>query len=412
MVVMDENREFGDTRSGKANERTTTNDLSDLEQEVLRDRNHPSVIMWSLCNEEFAVQATPAGGRLAKALGAVVRKLDPTRPITAALNGGHGHSMSEALDLEGFNYNPSEYTGYHSAHSNALMFGSETASTTTTRGEYAVDKVHGYVPAYDTQGANTAEDAWQPIAERPYMAGAFVWTGFDYKGEPTPYGWPCVNSHFGIIDMCGFWKDVAHYYKAWWGDQPAVHVFPHWNWPGQEGKPIKVWAFGNGDSVELFLNGASLGRKPMPKYRHIEWDVPYAPGSLVAKCYSGDKLIATDKVETVGVPAALRVTTSSSDLKPDREDCAMLSVSVVDAQGRVVPSASNMVTFTTTGPAAVVGVGNGDPSCHEPDRATRRSTYHGLCLGVLQTQDRAGRVTVTVSSPGLRPATVAIGVAR
>ncbi|HLK15165.1 MAG TPA: glycoside hydrolase family 2 TIM barrel-domain containing protein, partial [Fimbriimonadaceae bacterium] len=217
MLVMDENREMGDTFSGKASPSTKAVELGDLRQEVLRDRNHPSVIMWSIGNEEWAVQTDPAGTRIGDAMVGLVHAMDPTRPVTAALNGGHGSYLSKTLDLEGFNYSPGEYERYHAGHLTHPMFASETASTTTTRGIYTTDKTRGYVPAYDSDGTDTAQAAWEPIAREPYNAGGFVWTGFDYKGEPTPYGWPCVNSHFGILDMAGFPKDLFYYYKAWWG---------------------------------------------------------------------------------------------------------------------------------------------------------------------------------------------------
>jgi len=410
MLVMDENREFGDTWSGKANPHTTTNDLSDLRQEVLRDRNHPSVIMWSIANEEFAVQTDPAGARIAKALSDAVKALDPTRPVTAALNGGHGSYMSQVLDLEGFNYGPGEYPSYHKSHPDHPMFGSETASTVTDRGEYADDPARGYVKGYDVEGSNTAEDAWEPIAEEPYNGGGFVWTGFDYKGEPSPYGWPCVNSHFGILDLCGFPKDNYYYYKAWWGDKPLVHIEPHWNWAGSEGKPIDVWVFGNGDAVNLTLNGKSLGVKHMPRYRHLEWQVPYTPGTLIATSYSNGKVVAMDKVVTTGQPVALKVTSLWNKLQGDNEDSAMLEVSVVDANGRVVPNASNLIQFSVTGPAWIAGVGNGDPSCHEPDRASLRHAFHGLALGIVQAKAGAGQALVTISSAGLKPVTYSITV--
>ena len=412
MLVMDENREFGDTWSGKANEHTTTKDLSDLRQEILRDRNHPSVIMWSLCNEEFAVQTTPAGGRLATVLGKVVRELDPTRPFTAALNGGHGHTMSAALDLEGFNYGPWEYPAYHKAHPNQPIFSSEPASTVTTRGEYADDKARGMVQAYDVDGSNTAEDAWEPIAEEPYNAGAFVWTGFDYKGEPSPYSWPNISSNFGILDTCGFYKDNAYYYKAWWGSTPTVHIEPHWNWAGMEGKPIKVWVFGNGDQVEMFVNGHSIGSKPMPKYRHLEWTIPYSPGTLEAKSLINGRIVARDVVSTTGPAYGLQVTTTNAHIRANSEDCAMLEVSIVDKFGSVIPDATNLIHFASTGAAQILGVGNGDPTSHEPDRATQRHAFHGLCLGIAQAGDKPGQATVTVSSPGLKSATIRLGVGK
>jgi beta-galactosidase len=411
MLVMDENREFGDTYSGKATKSTTTNNLGDITQEVLRDRNHPSIVMWSIANEEFGVQTTPAGARIGSVLVKTVHGLDPTRPVTAALNGGHNSYLSKVLDLEGFNYGPQEYSRYHKIQPDHPAFASETASTVTDRGIYAWDRPAGHLPAYDTQGG-TAESSWKPVAEDPYIAGAFVWTGFDYKGEPSPLGWPDVNSHFGIMDMCGFPKDNWFYYKAWWGGAPLVHVFPHWDWPGKEGQDIDVWAFANGDEVELFLNGKSLGRKTNPAYEHVSWKVPYVPGRLEARTYRNGRVIATDAVETTGTPVALKVTTSRTKLVGDNEDTTMLEVSILDSKGRVVPVASNEIHFSVTGPAWVAGVGNGDPACHEPDRSDTRHAFNGWAMGLIQAKNRAGKVVVTISSPGLRSATVVISIGR
>jgi beta-galactosidase len=407
MLVMDENREFGDTWTGKASPNTTTKDLSDLRQEILRDRNHPSIVIWSLCNEEWSVLSNPAGDRIGRAYYNAVAALDHTRPISAALNGGHGSYLSKVLDLEGFNYSPNEYEKYHEAHPGHPMFGSETASTVTDRGEYADDKVRGYVKAYDgsSMGYNQgAEGAWEPIAREPYNAGGFVWTGFDYKGEPSPYGWPCINSHFGIMDMCGFPKDNYYYYQAWWGDKPLIHIEPHWNWAGKEGQNVNVWCFTNGDEAELFLNGQSLGRKPAPAYEHVEWDVPYGPGTLVAKAYKNGREIASDTVATTGSPYALVLKCDTADLVGDAEGCAMLEVDVVDSAGHLVPDATDLVSFKVSGPAWIAGVGNGDPSCHEPDRASQRHAWHGKCLGIVQSTGGPGAVRVTVSAAGLQPA--------
>src|SRR6185369_6694594 len=198
------------------------------------------------------------------------------------------------------------YVKYHLAHPEKPLFGSETASTVSTRGIYETDKVKGYVSAYDVnhpEWAQLAEDAWKPLDENPFMAGGFVWTGFDYRGEPTPYGWPCVNSHFGNLDMCGFPKDNFYYYQSVWGDKPMVHIFPHWNWKGKNGKEIEVWAYSNGEQVELLLNGKSLGSKPVPRDGHAMWKVKYAPGALTAKALKAGKIVAEDKVETTGSPA-------------------------------------------------------------------------------------------------------------
>ncbi len=412
MIVMDENRQFGDTYAGKASMDTPASDLSDLKEEILRDRNHPSIIMWSLCNEE-GIQYSAAGKRIGEAMKKVVNELDGSRPVTAAMNGGHGQGLSTVMDLEGVNYNPGVYDMHHRDHPNQPVYGSETASAVSTRGIYANDPVKGYVSAYDVNAppwAQTTENAWEPIATRPFVAGGFVWTGFDYKGEPTPYEWPCVNSHFGVIDIAGFPKDNYFYYQAWWGDKPAVHILPHWNWTGQEGKPISVWAYGNGDHVELLLNGQSLGTKEMPPYRHVEWSVPYAPGALEARSYRDGKLIATDKVETAGAPAALKLTTDRTELTADGEDVTMISVEVLDAQGRTVPLADNLVMFDVAGPGHVAGVGNGDASSHEPDKANQRHAFNGKCLVVIGTSKKRGHILVTAHSPGLMNASLNLDV--
>ena len=298
MVVMDETRHLGDTYSPKTSRGTGYADLSDLKTLLLRDRNHPSIIMWSLCNEE-GLQGSAEGARIFSAMKDVVHLYDSTRPVTCAMNGGWGYGISNVEDLQGCNYDPNGYDRFHRAHPQQPMYGSETASTVSTRGIYANDPVRGYVSAYDANypgWAQTAEDAWRPIAERDFVAGGFVWTGFDYKGEPTPYAWPCINSHFGIMDECGFPKNNWWYYKAWWGDQPIVHLLPHWNWPGKEGQNISVWCYSNCERVDLILNGKSLGEKPMPKYGHLEWQVPYAPGTLEAKAYTGSSVAAQDRV--------------------------------------------------------------------------------------------------------------------
>ncbi|HWA82008.1 MAG TPA: glycoside hydrolase family 2 TIM barrel-domain containing protein, partial [Fimbriimonadaceae bacterium] len=409
MVVMDETRHLGDTVSPKTASGTGTSDLSELRSMILRDRNHPSVIMWSLFNEE-GLQGTEEGAKIFTAMRDAVRKLDPTRPCTGAMNGGWGHGITLVEDLQGFNYGIPGYDRMHVAFPNLPMYGSETASTVGTRGIYANDAKAGYVSVYDVNkpgwGA-TAEESWSAIASRPWMAGEFVWTGFDYKGEPTPYGWPCINSHFGIMDICGFPKDNFFYYQAVWGDKPIVHILPHWNWAGKEGKPIDVWVYTNGTSVELSLNGKSLGKKTVPAYGHTAWSVPYQPGWLVAVAYRDGKAIAREQIATAGVPAAIRLKTSTPKIDADREEVSPVEVEIVDAKGRVVPTASNLVSFKVSG-ASVVGVGNGDPSSHEPDEATKRHAFNGYCMALVGAATRPGRIVVTATSPGLRSATLVL----
>lgn len=414
MLVMDENRHLGDTWDAKTPSGTGYSDLSDLTSMILRDRNHPSIIMWSLCNEEFALQGTPEGARIFAAMKKRVLQYDKTRPTTCAMNGGWGHGITLVEDLQGINYSPAEYDPFHKQFPKMPLFGSETSSKVGDRGIYANDPEKGYVTGYDdytVPWGETAEGAWQPIATRGFVAGGFVWTGFDYRGETTPDGWPDINSHFGIVDMCGFPKDNYYWYQAWWGDSPVVHVFPHWNWPGKEGQPIDVWVYSNAASVELILNGKSLGTKPMPPLGHLEWQVPYDPGTLTAVGLdSTGKRIGSDTEETTGPPASLRTTISRTTLAADGEDCAVLDVAVVDSKGHVVPTASNLVHFLATGPAHVDGVGNGDPACHEPDKASQRSAFNGLCMAVIQANETAGPATVTVTSPGLKSATIPLRV--
>ncbi|HEY1847701.1 MAG TPA: DUF4982 domain-containing protein, partial [Opitutaceae bacterium] len=201
-----------------------------------------------------------------------------------------------------------------------------------------------------------------------WMSGGFVWTGFDYRGEPTPYDWPCINSHFGILDTCGFPKDNFYYYQAWWRSEPVLHILPHWNWPGREGQPIDVRAESNCEEVELFLNGKSLGRQAMKRDSELKWKVPYEPGILSAKGFNGGKVVAEQKVETTGEPASVALDPTYVKLPADGRSVAVVTVSLKDAQGRVVPTAGRKVTFTISGPGRIIGVGNGDPSCHEPDK--------------------------------------------
>ncbi|HWD39373.1 MAG TPA: beta-galactosidase GalA [Fimbriimonas sp.] len=410
MLVMDENRHLGDTELAKTPSGTGYSDLSELKTMVVRDRNHPSVIMWSMCNEE-GLSGSPEGGKIFAAMKKATLALDKSRPITCAMNFGWGHGITLVEDLQGINYSPSAYDDFHKKFPKMPMYGSETMSTVSTRGIYENDATRGYVSAYDVNKpgwGQTAEEGWKPLAEKPFMEGGFVWTGFDYKGEPTPYGWPCINSHFGILDICGFPKDNFYYYQAWWGNKPAVHLLPHWNWHGKEGQPIDVWCYSNSDSVELLLNGISLGSKPMPRYGHLQWSVPYAPGELVAKAFNEGKLVAVDRVKTAGAPAALRIKTDRKKLLADGEDVTVVEIEVVDANGVVVPTADNLVNFRVLGPGSVVGVGNGDPSSHEPDKATQRHAFNGLCMALVGATSRSGKLVVTAAADGLQPATLSL----
>ena len=361
MLVMDESRLLG---SDAAN-------LDRLERLVRRDRNHPSVVVWSIGNEE-GVQTTPAGGRIAETMQNLIHQLDPTRSCTMAANVGNDFGgLNRIIDVRGWNYHIGrDMDAYHAAHPAQPNVGTEQASTVCTRGIYANDKVRGYVSAYDDNAppwAHTAETWWKFFAARPWLSGGFAWTGFDYRGEPTPYGWPCINSHFGILDTCGFPKDNFYYYQAWWTDRIVLHLLPHWTWPGKEGQEIDVRCLSNCEEVELLLDGQSLGRQSMPKNSQLRWKVKYVPGTLSARGFKGGKVVAEDKVETTSAPAALKLIPNRQAIDADGEDISVITVAVTDAQGRVVPVAGNLVNFDLAGAGKILGVGNGDPSCHEPD---------------------------------------------
>ena len=402
MLVLDETRMMSSNPEG----------MSELERLIKRDRNHPSVVLWSLGNEE-AEQGTARGARIVKTMRTLQRKLDPSRLSTAAMSGGWGGvGISNVLDVMGCNYNNSQIDKFHQDYPKQPMIGTETASTVATRGIFANDTARGYVSAYDTEKprwGNTAEEWWTFYDQREWLAGGFAWTGFDYRGETTPYTWPCISSHFGILDTCGFPKDTAWYYKAWWGAEPLLHILPHWNWEGREGQEIEVWAYCNQESVELFLNGASLGSQPVQKNGHLVWKVKYAPGVIEARASKGGIVVLTDKRETAGPAVKVLATADRKRITCDGQDLVVVNVAIVDARDRLVPNASNKVTFAVVGPGSVIGVGNGDPSCHEPDHATQRSAFNGNCMAIVQgKRTQAGTIAVTVTSPGLQPVTVTV----
>lgn len=401
MLVMDENRHLSCAPWG----------LADLESMIRRDRNHPSIIMWSMANEEL-IQGSEVGTRIARRVIQRTKELDPTRPTITAICANWGGDFALAHDLMGANYRLAEYDQYHADYPQHPMVGSETSAALGTRGEYVTDAAKGYMSAYDLNppgfGA-TAEAAWQAIAERPWIAGTFVWTGFDYRGEPQPYEWPCISSHFGLMDTCGFPKDNFYYYAARWRQDTVLHVLPHWNWPDRVGETIPVWVHSNCDEVELLLNGESLGRQTLPRNGHLEWQVTYAPGTLVAKGFVGGEEVGTATVETTGPPHHLRLIPDRETLAADGEDVCLLAALVCDEHGRVVPVADSRLTFAVSDNARLLGVGNGDPSDHDPDQANCRRAFHGLCQALVQTRrEAAGAITVTATAPGLLPATLAL----
>jgi beta-galactosidase len=398
MLVLDETRELNSSKEY----------LGQFERMILRDRSHPSVFMWSLGNEEGYIQTTTTGKRIAKTMLAKQKELDPTRTSTYAADVGNVYNgVNEVIPVRGFNYRVFGVDPYHKAHPDQPIIGTEMGSTVTTRGIYEKDTVNGYVPDEDITApwwANTAEQWWSVAATRSWWIGGFVWTGFDYRGEPTPFSWPDINSNFGIMDMCGFPKNIYYYYQSWWTDKDVLHIAPHWNWKGKEGKPIDVWIYSNADSVELFLNGKSLGKKIMQRNGHLQWSVPYEPGTLKAIGWKKGRVISQE-VETTGTPAEVVVTPYKTTLLADGKDATVINISVVDKEGTQVPDADNLIQFSIEGDAHIIGVGNGNPSSHEPDKCEdgkwQRKLFNGKCQVIVLSGKTPGNIKFTASSKGL-----------
>ena len=398
MLVMDEHRLLN----------SSPEYISQLERLILRDRNHPSVFMWSIGNEEGWIHTNSNGRRIAQTLLAKQRELDPTRTSTYAADVANVFTgVNEVIPVRGFNYRQFAVADYHRDHPTQPIVGTEMGSTVTTRGIYEKDSIRAYLPDQDITApwwASTAETWWTLAAVNPYWMGGFIWTGFDYRGEPTPYEWPNINSHFGVMDMCGFPKNIYYYYQSWWTDKDVLHISPHWNWRDKRGQPIDLWVNSNADNVELFLNGKSLGKKDMPRNSHLQWKVNYEPGTLEAVAYKNGKKLSS-KVETTGTPVEVVVTPYKTTMLADGKDATVVNISVVDREGREVPDADNMIKFHVNGDAKIIGVGNGDPSSHEPDKcvdgAWQRSLFNGKCQAIIQTGKKSGIVKFEATAAGL-----------
>ena len=371
--------------------------MAQLETMIKRYRNSPAIVIWSMGNEEWTMMPQQHAVPVIDEMIARSHELDPTRLCTAAVNASFEKPFAEQLDVMGFNYNLNVIDKWHKDHPKTPSVGSETASTVSTRGIYETDKLRNWVSAYDvnhTSWSELAEQWWTFYAVREWLAGGFAWTGFDYRGEPTPYGWPSINSQFGIVDMCGFPKDNFYYYKAWWGSEPVLHLFPHWNWDERLGEVVKVWVHSNLDEVELFLNGKSQGSKKVESLKHLEWDVKYEPGTIEARGSKGGKVVLTDKRETTGESASIKLTADRTEINADGEDIAVVRVEVLDGEGRHVPTASNMISFKVSGEGALIGVGNGDPNCQESDKEPKRSLFNGLAQVIVQATKNPGTITL------------------
>lgn len=398
ILVMDENRLFN----------VSPDYMAQLTWLVRRDRNRPSVILWSVFNEE-PMQGSPQGYEMVRRMADAVKELDDQRPVTAAMNNGMltASNVSHAVDVVGFNYQPHLYDRFHAEHPDKPLTSSEDTSSFMTRGEYVDDKPRHIMGSYDTNPADwgkTHREAWKAVATRPFVAGTFVWTGFDYHGEPTPYEWPTQSSFFGIMDLCGFPKMAFYLHRAQWvDDRPLLDLVPHWNWAGREGQPVKVMALTNVERVRLILNGKLLAEQAVDRLEMPSWEVPYEPGRLEAIGYRDGREVIRAAVETTGAPAALRLTPDRAAMAANGEDAQPFTVDAVDAKGRHVPTANLPVDFTISG-GTIIGLGNGDPNSHEPEKGNRRSLFNGLAQVIVQANAKAGQLVLSAASPGLKSA--------
>ncbi|HJV71153.1 beta-galactosidase GalA [Ideonella sp.] len=408
LLVMDENRNFN----------PSPDYLQQLTWLVRRDRNHPSVILWSIFNEE-PLQSTEAGYEMARRMVAAIRKLDATRPVTGAMHGGlmAGLNASDALDVVGVNYQIGTYDAYHRAYPKRPMTSTEDTSAFMTRGAFVSDRAAQVLASYDEEPSswgNTHRDAWRAIAQRPFIAGSFIWTGIDYRGEPTPFEWPSASSFFGAMDLAAFPKTAFWIHQAQWTklkDRPVVKLVPHWNWPGREGQPVHVMVASNAPRVRLLLNGAIVGEQDVDPFEMAHFQVPYAPGRIEAVALQAGKELARDTVETSGAPARLLLMPDRTALAGDGLDAVPVTVSAVDAQGRPVPTSNLRVSFEAQGEGAIIGVGNGDPNSHEADKASERSLFNGLAQVIVQSR-RNGRgvLKLRASAQGVQGAETVIAL--
>ena len=404
MLVIDENRLSG----------INTEHLRLLERMVKRGRNHPCIILWSDGNEEWGMENAAAGRRVAAAMREYTRLFDPTRHSTLANAGGA--EMIKGLDVVGFNYIMQNKVDIRKKdHPDWKIVGTEETTGCGTRGVYfAQPKSSGRMPSMnlspDKDGTeNRIERGWQFYADRPWASGLFYWTGFDYRGEPNPLSYPATDSEFGILDYCGFWKDEAWYLKAWWTDEPTLHIFPHWNLQGHEGEEVELWAYSNCDEVELTVNGKKLGRQTMPRNGHLKWKATYQPGKVVAVGYKNGKRILTETIQTTKPASRIVLKSDRTVISADGRDVAVVTVEIQDAKGRIVPDACPMLSFRLDGDARIIGAGNGDPAYLGADRPADKDchefqipAFNGLAQLLVQSSKNASALTVSCMSADLQ----------
>ncbi|PSN63683.1 glycoside hydrolase family 2 protein [Corynespora cassiicola Philippines] len=439
MLVMDE---IFDTW----NRAKTTNDFHlifpdwhepDLRAFVRRDRNHPSIISWSIGNELWE-QSDAEGGQTGGALQTIAHEEDPTRQVTVGKNNaGPGTPLTDVIDIIGLNYQGegkgnswfSTFPGFHSRYPNKMIWSTESASTVSSRGVYIFpvtsnksavvggpdaggDPVNRHVSAYELYSPSWAaspDKVFEQQDRHPYVAGEFVWTGWDYIGEPTPYD-ESRSSYFGIIDLAGFKKDRFYLYQSRWRSElPVAHILPHWTWPDRVNLTTPVHVFTSGDEAELFVNGKSAGRKTKGEFDYrLRWDnVTYQPGEVRVVAYKNGEEWATDSKRTVGDAAKLNITADRTSIAGDGADLSFVSIAVVDEKGDVVPEANNKVTFEVEGPGEIVSTDNGDPTDTNPFPSKSRNAFSGLALAIVRATG-PGEIVVKATADGLVGADVAV----
>jgi beta-galactosidase len=407
----------------------------DLEDMVRRDRNHPSVFIWSIGNEvmEQWNKEDSSGSIIAKRLTSIVKNLDPTRPVTAACNDidpSNPVIRSGALDLIGYNYSHDKFVEFPETYPGKKLIASETNSALATRGAYDMpsDSIRRWPPRWDlplldgnpdytcssydncsTPWGTTHEETWKIVKKYDFISGMYIWTGFDYLGEPTPYGWPARSSYFGIIDLAGFPKDAYYFYRGEWTDKPVLHIFPHWNW--RLGDIIDVWAYTNYDEVELFLNDKSLGKKQKTEDDYkLVWRITYSPGTIKAVATKEGRGPLIREIKTAGNPAKIVLEPDRKQINADGKDLSFVTVKVVDEEGTLVPHADNLINFEIVGEGFIAGVDNGCETSHEPFKANYRKAFNGMCLVVVQAKEPPGKISLVATSERLKPASVNIVV--
>lgn len=396
-----------------------------LQRMIIRDRNHPSIILWSVGNEEWGTEWKETGTRIAATMRQYCHRTDPTRLMTAASSSGP--AILIPLDVAGYNYilqNPVEK--HRHDYPDRKAFGSEETTGCGARGVYYDDLEAGYMKALNRQPngpdslLNAIERGWKFYAERPYLAGVFYWTGFDYRGEPNPMKFPATGSQFGVLDYCGLPKDEAYYLKAWWTDEPVLHLLPHWNLQGHEGETVDIWAYSNCDEVQLYVNGKDMGRKPMPVNGHLSWTATYQPGTLKAVGYKHGKKVMTTVVPTTGPVSRIALTADRDTIKADNRDVSVVRVELQDKKKRMVPTACDELQITVDGPVRILGVGNGNPTWQAAERPTdanartfRLKAFNGLAQVLLQSTGEAGQAILTVQAgDDVRQATLTVQTVR